>query len=133
MIAEADKLTKVDLLKSMFSAEKSQKFFSDNFQEIFGKSEISGQDILKQLPEMDKDQVEALFQEIYNGLKKQRDAQLKYTDAVIKQFNMQIASLDAQKKFNQSMHKVNRHLLRLLISMRIENKPWDGLCLKLKK
>lgn len=113
VVAEADKLTKVDLLKSMFSAEKSQKFFSDNFQEIFGKSEISGQDILKQLPEMDKDQVEALFQEIYNGLKKQRDAQLKYTDAVIKQFDMQIASLDAQEKFNQSMHKVNRHFATL--------------------
>jgi TP901 family phage tail tape measure protein len=113
VVAEADKLTKVDLLKSMFSAEKSQKFFSDNFQQIFGKSEISGAEILKQLPEMETEQIEALFQEIYNGLKQQRDAQLKYTDAVIKQFNMQKASLNAQDKFNQNMHKVNQHFATL--------------------
>lgn len=103
---------KKNILSEVFSAGGTDKFVSDAFQDIFGKTEISGSEIKDWLDGQGVDEnrtekINKLFDLIAEDLMKQRDLEIKNLNATIKQFNMQKAALVAQDEFNKKMHAVN--------------------------
>jgi TP901 family phage tail tape measure protein len=112
-IPTATALAKRDLLSSMFSAKPGETFISESFKEIFGDAEISSEDIVKFLGSGDvgeadkRDKINLLFDLIYKDMIDQKKAQSQYTQGVISQLDMQMASLQAQEKLNKNLYDIN--------------------------
>ena len=101
---------RAEIIKSMFSANKTSMIADPSFKETFGKTEVSGGEILgkiDQFTQEDPEKINALWQTLYSQMQKQADAENQYTQGVIKRVNLQIAALTAQEDFNKNMHETN--------------------------
>ena len=100
---------KTEIITSMFSGKKNEFFAAPEFEKIFGNVEVSGEKILETVSSFEKTdegvkKLDALFDTLYEELKKQTVNQNKINKAIILRLNKEKNLLSAQEAFNKQMN-----------------------------
>jgi len=107
---------KAKVIRSMFGGSETEMFASPDFKEVFGKTNISGKEILDQLKifeSEDQDKIKALWDTLYASLQQQANNQNNYNKAVILRLKKEQAMLSAQDAFNKKMMSASETYSRI--------------------